>query len=416
MGTVFYKPIFLFFCFLSHTIRFVSHQTQEHRLQSIDFLRGFSILFVMLYHSGFYKSLVPMYLRRSWSGVELFFVISGFLVTHFYLKNERVTPKYKLIFTFIVRRLTRVIPVTLISILLCATVYASYHRSHILIHLKQAFFGVLTFSFNIFMVNGHFLQNGPFDYLWSLSIEEQFYLVLPFVFYFIQQNYQRFVLLFSITCIVMFIIRQHVPSEHWQNERLLTHFKMDGLCLGVMLRIILNQYQSKINSALNSKPWITQWILPLLMMISLVLIGVLPGFFVQNNYSTTQAVYNLVSLLCVLALFCALFSSSWIFNCKISQPFLLLGKISFSLYLFHQLPNELLNHFNFVQWLTTLGYHKFVASLFTFLLSSISAIGLAYLFFYYIETFFAQWSVRFSEFLLQNTWHGSKIKERRNSL
>lgn|GEM_PF-4791390 len=391
----------------------MDHHIKDHRLQSIDFLRGFSILFVMLYHSGFYKSLVPIYLRRSWSGVELFFVISGFLVAHFYLKNECRVPAFKLVFAFILRRLTRVIPVTLMSVLCCAGLYALYDRPSLAINLKQALLGILTCSFNIFMVNGRFLENGPFDYLWSLSIEEQFYLVLPFVFYFISRNYQRFLLLLSVTCIVMFVVRQHVPSSSWQQERLLTHFKMDGLCLGVMLRIFLNQYQPKIDFALKSHSWLKQWVFPLTMLLSLALIALLPGIFVRNHYSTTQLVYNAISLLCVLALLSALFCSSWIFKNKLSQPFLFLGKISFSLYLFHQLPNELLNHFNFVQHINWLGFSLFFAGVFTFLLSSLIAIGCAYVFFYYIETFFAQYSVRLSEAYLRASWQKTKIEQRK---
>jgi len=138
---------------------------------ALDGLRGIAILLVLAYHSGF--------IRGGWLGVDLFFVLSGFLITSLLLSERAATGTVSL-GSFYRRRAFRLVP-ALLSMLAVyvAFVVATGSRAQIHATLESAALG-LTYTMN---VHNYFVASGAPDWalnhLWSLATEEQFYLLWP---------------------------------------------------------------------------------------------------------------------------------------------------------------------------------------------------------------------------------------------
>ena len=158
-------------------------------LTTITSLRGLSVLGVLLYHSKY------SFFKGGYLGVDVFFVISGFLIGNI-IFSEQFNHKFSFN-NFYVKRLRRLIPALVFTILL--TYIVSY-----LIFLPEDFkvfnYSVsytLLFVGNIFFwkTNDYFSPSTdimPLSHLWSLSIEEQFYLLFPFfIFLLFKVNYFR---------------------------------------------------------------------------------------------------------------------------------------------------------------------------------------------------------------------------------
>lgn len=147
------------------------------RSEDIQVLRGAAVSLVVLFHSG----VVPV--PAGYLGVDVFFVISGFLITSHIVSNiDRQTLS---ITQFYMRRVRRLLPATY-STLSVTTLGAFFFLppSSWEDYIKSLF-GALTFTANIFL----WLQTGYFEeaaaskpllHLWSLSIEEQYYLFLHY--------------------------------------------------------------------------------------------------------------------------------------------------------------------------------------------------------------------------------------------
>ena len=144
----------------------------------IQALRGLAVALVVLDHIG-----IP-YLKNGFLGVDIFFVISGFLITGIIAKKiEEGSFSFS---EFYLRRVRRLLPSAFAVITLTSIGSVFFLNSIELQDLKSQIIGALTFSIN-FVLWG---QTGYFDvsanfkpllHLWSLAVEEQFYLILPLI-------------------------------------------------------------------------------------------------------------------------------------------------------------------------------------------------------------------------------------------
>src|SRR6185503_14173391 len=142
------------------------------RLPGLDLLRAIAIGWVMLYHASLY-GLAPSGnwpVDFGWMGVDLFFVLSGFLIASQLLRpwarGDR--PDYR---RFVARRLFRTIPAYSVVLAIYVLIPAARDRDHM-----QPLWTFVTFTQNFTI---HTPPAQAFSHAWSLCVEEQFYLVFP---------------------------------------------------------------------------------------------------------------------------------------------------------------------------------------------------------------------------------------------
>ena len=147
--------------------------------KEIDFLRAVAVIYVILYHY------FPNFLNRGYLGVDLFFVISGFLIS--YQIYHQIINKSFSLKNFYIRRIKRILPATLFTLIIVFFISLYLFTYNDFYSSFQSIIYSLFFSSNFFfwLDGGYFGPNDelkPLLHLWSLSIEEQFYIIFPGIF------------------------------------------------------------------------------------------------------------------------------------------------------------------------------------------------------------------------------------------
>jgi peptidoglycan/LPS O-acetylase OafA/YrhL len=184
------------------------------RIHQLDGLRALAIVSVFLNHAT--KA------RLLWMGVDLFFILSGFLITGVLLNAKRYSLRAYFA-KFYARRARRILPPYLVILLVvsCISGFAWIRYWYFYILLTNLL-GVLQIP--------HPVAFGP---LWSLAVEEQFYLVWPFAVYFLSERRLAQVAA-SFVCICP-ILRFASHFHDYTGVYNLTPFRMDLLSVGALL-------------------------------------------------------------------------------------------------------------------------------------------------------------------------------------
>ncbi|MBZ0151695.1 MAG: acyltransferase [Planctomycetes bacterium] len=160
----------------------MTRSAEPARLDALDGVRGLAILSVFVMHAALYVPLLPIgdiplaegYMRLAllgWCGVDVFFVLSGFLITGILVRTKGSPHYFR---NFYARRSLRIFPLYYVVILLLLFVLASkpLAEGEALAHL--AYYQNLWYAFS-----GHGAADVSRSVTWSLAIEEQFYLLWP---------------------------------------------------------------------------------------------------------------------------------------------------------------------------------------------------------------------------------------------
>jgi len=294
----------------------------------IDGLRAIAVLSVMIYH-GF-----PGYLNGGFLGVDIFFVISGYLITKIILKGIM---KNEFSFqNFYYRRIKRILPSLLIllffaSITGALILYPDEYKS-----LGVHIFGGVTFLSNIILYNeiGYFdidAQFKPLLHLWSLSIEEQFYLIWPVTLFIFSKKSTKFFRLIIFTFIISFVLNCYLTYSNPALAFYLPFTRLWELMAGAIfsdLELNSNHY-SVVKIWINQKPKIKN-------ILSLVSFGLI--IIVMFFYNNFDHVIMIPYILIVFSTFLIIaFSEKTIVEKKILSNRILvyIGLISYPLYLWH---------------------------------------------------------------------------------
>lgn len=312
------------------------------RIPELDGLRGVAIAMVLIAHffeivsrpgSPLSYALVP--LRLTWSGVDLFFVLSGFLIGGILLDARESSNYFRVFYT---RRFFRIVPVYAVLLLSVGSVlYLS--SAGIIGKYEEIFSGRLPWAyFAVFLQNiGMSIHNVwgtfPLGVTWSLAVEEQFYLTLPLLIRFLDRRaLLRFILFATFGAPLLRFFFLHRNPENFFSWYTLMPCRADALLLGVLGAI-----------ALRDPRWCT-WLLGkhrfVLLAIAFLLLGVAYlGWRAPSHHDALMATVGFTWLALTylsLLLYVLLYRDSWFSHCLRRRWLRGLGIIAYGTYLFHE--------------------------------------------------------------------------------
>ncbi len=223
------------------------------RIPELDGLRGLAILLILLgHHFNSHFQAEPgsplvyliIALRYTWSGVDLFFVLSGFLIGGILLEQRPALNYYRV---FYVRRICRIFPLYYLLLLLFFgfLLLGVGPVSPWLFQHPLPFLSYFTFTQNFASVYYVAYVGAPAAWLgvtWSLAVEEQFYLVMPWVMRKVQPRRLPLILLsvIGLSILLRVFIYNNFAVGSIANY-VLTPTRVDGLMMGVLLAYAVRQ-------------------------------------------------------------------------------------------------------------------------------------------------------------------------------
>ncbi|WP_260937208.1 acyltransferase family protein [Aliarcobacter butzleri] len=304
--------------------------TIKNKNNSIEILRAIAIIFVLIAH---FIIIIPDELREKYlfllkfinaeTGVDLFFVISGYLMgVTFLAKTQDTELKLRDTFVFYRKRILRLLPSAYLwaFITLLFGLYFNSKGSLLWIDnnsLINNFFSSLAFLRNF----TEYIHPTHLGYYWSLSVEMQFYFFLPIAWFLLKREY--FWYLIYILFLIGFVWRP--GGFHW------IFLRFDGLLAGLMLWKLtsVENWRDSVKYVIPENKTILQ----LTLIISLSLVLTIPKLFPNI---LTPGVYNgLISLICAYVVLIGIYKESILNNIVISKFLIFIGSISYSLYLIH---------------------------------------------------------------------------------
>ena len=213
----------------------------------IDGLRAIAVFAVIFYHLEF-SILGNIILKGGFIGVDIFFVISGYLISAIILKELETKGSFSFL-NFYERRARRLLPV--LFFVICATIPFAYFyliSASIIDYSKSILYSIFFTSNFYFLLTKQLYADvssllKPFLHTWSLSVEEQFYIILPIIivisYKFIKKN--LFILLIFLT-LFSFFSSIVLESIHPSLSFYLIFSRGWELLFGVILSILENKY------------------------------------------------------------------------------------------------------------------------------------------------------------------------------
>lgn len=304
----------------------------KERITDIEILRGLAVLGVVIHHArdnlftwqATWLDYVATYFG-GWVGVDLFLAISGFVIARTLLPQLQVTTDtvsaFRTTLAFWIRRAWRLLPSAWLWLLIILVASVIFRESGIWssprANLEATVAGILNIANLRFIDTFMHTEYGASFVYWSLSLEEQFYLLLPLI----------------ILVSRRFLIPVLLVIALWQllQERTLAMmaFRSDGLILGVLLAIWSRHptYQLAKPTFLSQLP--LKGTLPLLIIVSCMLL--------LGSDVLKIAPYRMswIAILSIILVWVASYNSSLFFPTPIKQLLLWIGARSYAIYLIH---------------------------------------------------------------------------------
>lgn len=293
----------------------------SRRILRLDGLRAVAIIAVLLHHHSI--------VRGGWVGVDLFFVLSGYLITGI-LRRDRERSHFW--WNFYIKRVTRILPPVLLLIAL------------IWFHYRPPVRSILAYVFFL----GNFASTSErtvvpwLIMLWSLAVEEHFYFVFPFAVRYLKRA-TLLKVLFGVIAIEP-VLRYFATSRVHVYTQIYfwTPFRLDGLAWGALLALCLEDERATV--------WITRWSGMLALATAAIFAAAsfwLPVRFDResNTHLFNTFGYSLLSLTFVSAIAYTLLRPAAISSKLLGwRPLVFIGTISYGLYLYHQSVRVMMLH------------------------------------------------------------------------
>jgi peptidoglycan/LPS O-acetylase OafA/YrhL len=220
---------------------------KNQRVPELDGLRGTAILMVVVYHyfqltlitiPGTWAARLQSAIALGWTGVDLFFVLSGFLIGGILLDARHATNYFQV---FYLRRFYRIIPLYVMAITLFPFLANVLDCTWLRIGgTSIPWYAYWTFTQNCWMAHTERFGVGTLAITWSLAIEEQFYLTLPFlVRAFTTEQLNRVVRLGIYLAPLLRIGLGFKYQHNWLAPFALMPCRADALLLGVLAALFI---------------------------------------------------------------------------------------------------------------------------------------------------------------------------------
>ncbi|HDK5678953.1 TPA: acetyltransferase [Staphylococcus pseudintermedius] len=314
-------------------------------MPGLDGVRAVAVIAIIIYH------LNPQWLSGGFLGVDTFFVISGYLITSLLLTEYHNTGKIELM-SFWLRRVKRLIPAVLflvMGVIVLSLIFMPTEIQKVRADSIAAIFYVSNWWY--IMQNVDYFEQfavQPLKHLWSLAIEEQFYLVFPIVLLSLLSFIRRlksiriiFLILLVISMIAMMVL--YVPNENVARVYFGTDTRIQTLLMGVLLALVWPPFQlkAKVNRQMRT-------MIDTAGVVGFAILFICFKFVSETNSILYYGGFFLISTVTLLVIASSVHPSGYFAKFLGNKVFTFIGSRSYSLYLWHY-PIIVLIHHQFVQ-------------------------------------------------------------------
>ena len=292
-----------------------SHSSLSYRAD-IDGLRAVAVIAVILFH--IHAKLLP----GGFLGVDIFFVISGYLITTI-IHKELIGQRFSLL-NFYQRRAKRILPAFLFMLITCTAVGAWLLMPDDFLNYLRSLRSSLFFGANLFFAKsgGYFdidSAEKPLLHIWSLSLEEQFYFVFPLLMWLVHKYLPKYTVHAVIAMIAASLLSGLAPYK--ADAYYLPQVRAYELLIGSLAAVVPDRYKTP-GKSLNPIAWLAT-------IVMLVCLCLPDGFLPGKGYIERLAV-------CSAAAWLIAAGKGSRFNQLLAwKPMVAIGLISYPLYLWH---------------------------------------------------------------------------------
>jgi peptidoglycan/LPS O-acetylase OafA/YrhL len=364
---------------------------------ALDGLRACAVLMVFVQH--YFLSLAPKLWQWGWAGVDVFFVLSGFLITGILYDTQERTHRFR---NFYIRRTLRIFPLYygVLLIVFLLTPFLRWNWNITWLYWPFYLENYVRFLYvQMFVQSQGFLEalSSPVAFLhapirlflghfWSLGVEEQFYLLWPLVVFTVKDRVKLRSICVAVVLIlpcIRLIAAIFMPHQLIKMEILYraTPFRIDALLLGGLLALIIRGPEAR--HLTRFIPKLIPACIALLLLPPLVASLVrYPVHLNASNMWMGSFGFSVIDLLSACAIWVALQSGSLLFRLLTIKSLRWLGTISYGFYVFHDIPHPV--YISIATWLV--GQHPRIQTIVTLAIAFVSTLALSYLSFRFFET------------------------------
>ena len=282
----------------------------------IQSLRAVAVLSVLIFHYN--KHILP----GGFVGVDIFFVISGYLITSIILAKKESNSFDFLAFYY--NRVKRIVPAYLILLVSVSIPAIALFMAKDLLTFRGILFHAFIFNSNNYipaLINDYFgvrAEQAPLLHTWTLSIEMQFYLIFPLILFYIPRNWNRFIFPALIALFTVYT-QFEIAAGYRQDMYFSLLARAPEFLVGSI--VVLWRIEEKVSYKLANT----------LSIIGIVILAY--SFLTIDELSDFPGIYALIPA--AGTAFLLLSKSSWINNFSAVGPLVFIGELSYSIYLWH---------------------------------------------------------------------------------
>src|SRR5580698_2898121 len=300
------------------------------KIPQLDAVRGLAVLLVLLHNTDIYPALhLQLISVNGWMGVDLFFVLSGLLITGILLDTKQSDGYFS---NFYARRCLRIWPLYY-SVLLFMFVIVPILRpsdAHTVFEARSSPWWAYPVFLQNFLVPIPTMATGALGVTWSLAVEEQFYLVWPLVVWFCTAAQLRKI---AIAVICFSPALRYYLSLHQVNIYSNTFCRLDGMMAGALLALMIRS-SDFVPAKFVTPAWI-------------IFLVSAPLALVVEALHARWIGFSVIALASVSFVYLALFSTQKWLHALLTNRFLVYtGTISYGIYLLQKIPLDAVKAFH----------------------------------------------------------------------